>query len=110
MQKLFMLLAVALFIGACGSNDTKKEEQAADETSVIAPENLAEVSIGVVGMTCSGCENAVKKSIGTLEGIADVSASHLDSVAVVKYDATKTSPEDIQGKISEAGYTVKEEG
>ena len=53
-----------------------------------------------------GCENAVKKSINSLEGIAEVSASHVDSVAVVKYDATKTSPEEIEGKIGEAGYAV----
>ena len=107
---LFLLLAIALFIGACGSNDTKKEEQAADETTVVAAENLVEVCIGVEGMTCEGCENAVKKSIETLEGIAEVSASHVDSVAVVKYDATKTSPEDIQGKIADAGYVVRDEG
>ncbi len=108
-KKLFLLLAIAFFVGACGSNDTKKEDQASDETTVIAPENLVEVTICVEGMTCEGCENAVKKSIGTLEGIAEVSASHVDSVAVVSFDATKTSSEDIEGKIAEAGYTVKAE-
>jgi len=91
------------------SEQAAKREQAADETTVVAAENLVEVCIGVEGMTCEGCENAVKKSIGTLEGIAEVTASHVDSVDVVKYDTTKTSPEDIQGKIAEAGYAVKAE-
>lgn len=110
MKKIIVFVAIALFISACGSNESKKEEQTANETTVVAAENLAEITIGVEGMTCAGCENAVKKNIETLEGIAEVSASHVDSVAVVKYDATKTSPEDIEGKISEAGYTVKVEG
>lgn len=95
----------ALLVGACGSGETKSEDKATDDAAVTVG-NLVELSIPVVGMTCAGCENAVKKSIATLEGIAEVSASHVDSVAVVKYDSDKASEEDIKAKITEAGYAV----
>jgi copper chaperone CopZ len=69
-------------------------------------ENLVEVTIPVHGMTCEGCENAVKKSIGSLEGIGEVTASHTDSIATVKFDKTAVTQEEIELKIAEAGYTV----
>lgn len=106
MRKLFALLIVALIFAACGSNDKKSEDKAVNKAEV-SLENLVEVSIAVGGMTCEGCENAVKKSIGSLEGIAEVSASHVDSVAVVKYDETKANVEAIKAKITEAGYVVR---
>ncbi len=54
-KKLFLLLAIAFFVGACGSNDTKKEDQASDETTVIAPENLVEVTAeGATALVCCG--------------------------------------------------------
>lgn len=107
MKKIFLFLAVAAMISACGGNDKPADEQTADQETTISAENLVELTLGVEGMTCEGCENAVKKNIGSLEGIAEVSASHTDCNTVVKYDATKTSPEDIKAKIAEAGYTVK---
>lgn len=105
MKKIVFILSLALFVFAC--NTTEKPAKEA-ETAEISIENLVEVSIPVHGMTCEGCENAVKKGVASLEGIAEVSASHIDSVAVVKFDKTLASLEDIKTKISEAGYTVAE--
>lgn len=106
MKKLFVLMISALLLASCGSGDTKTKAKADDSASEISMENLVEISIPVGGMTCEGCENAVKKSIGSLEGIAEVNASHVDSVAVVKYDGTLATKEDIEAKIKEAGYEV----
>lgn len=103
MKKLSVLILVAVLAFACKSADKPSNETAKQEVNI---ENLVEVSIPVYGMTCEGCENAIKKSIGSLEGIAEVSASHIDSVAVVKYDKTLASLEAIEGKIADAGYTV----
>lgn len=103
MKKLGILLFLAVIAFACKTADKPTEEVTKQEINV---ENLVEVSIPVNGMTCEGCENAVKKSISSLEGIAEVSASHIDSVATVKYDKTLASLESIEDKIAEAGYTV----
>lgn len=99
-----LLIAALLLTSACNQGSkTDGETKTAPEVSL---ENLVEMTIPVYGMTCEGCENAVKKSVATLDGIAEVSASHVDSVTVVKFDTALVSRADIEGKIAEAGYTV----
>jgi copper chaperone len=108
MKKIGVLLIAALFTFACNSGNKTEQDAANQETTSqeISMENLMEVTIPVHGMTCEGCENAVKKSISSLEGIGEVTASHTDSIATVKYDKTAVTQEDIELKIAEAGYTV----
>jgi copper chaperone CopZ len=107
MKKIIVLFIAALLTFACNSaNKSENESSAPEEVNV---ENLVEVVIPVHGMTCEGCENAVKKSIGSLEGIAEVSASHKDSIATVKYDKTAVTRDEIELKIAEAGYVVAAE-
>lgn len=103
MKKIGVLLILAVFVYACNSGEKTNKESTKQEVNL---ENLVEVTIPVNGMTCEGCENAIKASINSLEGIAEVSASHTDSVAVVKYDKTLAKLEDIEGKIEDAGYVV----
>ena len=103
MNKIGALIILTFFTFACTTKNKPVEENASTEINI---ENLVEVTIPVNGMTCEGCENAIKKSIGTLEGIAEVSASHIDSCSVVKYDKTATTLAEIEGKIADAGYTV----
>ena len=37
------------------------------------------LTLPVHGMTCGGCENAVKRAVGAMPGIAEVTASHATS-------------------------------
>lgn len=103
MRILSVLIVAAAVAFSCNSEAKKQAEEPVPEISI---ENLVEVTIPVHGMTCEGCENAVKKSVGSLAGIGEVTASHMDSVAVVKYDKTQVTQADIESKIAEAGYTV----
>jgi len=105
MKKISVLLVVALFAFGCNSAEKNKEEAKTD-TQEATLQNLVEVSISTQGMTCEGCENAIKKSVSSLAGVAEVTASHVDSVTVVKYDTTAVSLAAIEDKIAEAGYTV----
>ena len=57
-------------------------------------------------MTCKGCENTVKRKIGELEGIVEVTASHTNKNAVIKFDAEKVSADDIAAVIVNSGYKV----
>ncbi len=103
---LILLLATALMSGC--SNKPKAEA----ETTTEAPDASIEwtvVKLDVEGMTCDGCENAIKAGVESLEGIAGVESSHEEGWTEVKYDATATSVDDIKGKITDTGYTVKEE-
>ena len=102
-----MLLLAALLMAACSSK-TEKNDAAASDQEVLAAE-WVEVTLNVEGMTCDGCENAIKAGVETLDGIASVESSHEESWTKVKYDKNATSLEDIQAKITDTGYEVKGE-
>jgi len=105
MKKILLLMIAAAMLNACGTKNPDGDASA--EETVISAENLVEVTFNVEGMTCDGCENAIMKSVEQLDGIAEVTSSHEEGWTKVSYDKTGPSAEDIQGKITDAGYTVK---
>jgi copper chaperone len=70
---------------------------------VIAMENL---TLSVTGMTCGGCENSVKRALGRIDGVADVTASHVEKRVVVSLDPTKVTAQQIRDRIIACGFTV----
>ena len=102
-----MILAAGVILVACNS-ETKTAREAATETQAV-PSEWVEVVLNVDGMTCDGCENAIKAGIESLSGIESVESSHEEGWTKVKYDQNLTSVEEIEGKITDTGYTVKGE-
>lgn len=101
------LMVASLLTAACSSAGNKTDAAAADTESLAA--EWVEVTLNVEGMTCDGCENAIKAGVESLDGIASVESSHEEGWTKVKYDKSTTSIEDIEGKITDTGYTVKGE-
>ena len=64
------------------------------------------LTLHVTGMTCGGCENAVKRAVSRLPGVSEVSASHQAQRVTVDYDAAQVTPETIEAKIAALGYQV----
>jgi copper chaperone CopZ len=64
------------------------------------------LTLHVTGMTCGGCENAVRRAVGKLPGVASVEASHLEQRVTVDYDASRVTPEAMTAKINGLGYRV----
>jgi copper chaperone CopZ len=64
------------------------------------------LTLHVTGMTCGGCENAVKRAVGRLPGVAEVTASHQQQRVTVAYDAAQVTPGTIAEKITALGYRV----
>jgi copper chaperone CopZ len=64
------------------------------------------LTLHVTGMTCGGCENAVKRAVGKIPGVASVEASHLEQRVTVAYEAAHVTPETIAAKINGLGYRV----
>lgn len=58
-------------------------------------DRVATCTLRVSGMTCGGCESAVKIAAKRVEGVKTVTASAKSGTAEVTYDAAKTSPEAI---------------
>jgi copper chaperone CopZ len=65
------------------------------------------LTLTVTGMTCGGCENAVKRALSMLEGVDAVTASHAGNSVSVTHDPAKVSVEAIQQKIEALGYHVQ---
>jgi copper chaperone len=103
MKKLMTLFTAVTLLVGCNSNKATQERES--ETQAAAAE-WVEVTLNVDGMTCDGCENAIKAGVENLEGIASVESSHEEGWTTVEYDANQTSVEEIEGKITETGYTV----
>jgi mercuric ion transport protein len=64
------------------------------------------ITYHVSGMTCTGCENTIKKQITKMEGVIEVKASFTDSLTIVRFDTTLVSSVAISDEINKLGYTV----
>ena len=64
-------------------------------------------TLRVTGMTCGGCENAVKRAVGQLPGVSSVSASHSEGRVEVSFDDSQVEIEAIKQKIERLGYRVE---
>ena len=65
-------------------------------------------SLKVPGMTCAGCEAAVKIAAKKIDGVTDVTVSYNKAAAEVTYDPAKTTPDAIAKVIREkTGYKAE---
>lgn len=60
----------------------------------------------VDGMSCSHCENAIKKSIGALDGVSAVTVDLKGKTVTVEYESSKVSLDRIKNEIEDQGYDV----
>lgn len=62
----------------------------------------------VTGMTCGGCENAVRRAVGKLPGVTSVTASHQAQRVEVTFDPSRIDLDAIRRQITTLGYVVTE--
>jgi len=77
-------------------------------TATTEPFEVRQVNLEVAGMTCTSCEDHINHEVAKLKGISEVKASFKDGKAVVKFDPTKITKEEIVKAINGTGYAVKE--
>lgn len=65
-----------------------------------------ELIITVEGMSCSHCENSIKKAVGSLNGVDSVSVDLKSKNVTVKYDPDKVDLGIITEAIEDQGYEV----
>ena len=69
--------------------------------------DIVEAILTIEGMTCTGCEYSVNHAINTQLGIIESDVSYESGKAIVKFDKTKTSVEQLTKAIEkETGYKV----
>jgi copper chaperone len=62
--------------------------------------------LNVEGMSCSHCESAVKKAVGALAGVKNVSVDLSGKTVTIDYNSDQVSLEDIRLAIEDQGYDV----
>ena len=67
---------------------------------------MEKVVLNVEGMSCSHCENTIKKAVGTLDGVVEVTVDLAKKTVAVQYDPAKTSVDKIKSEIEEQGYDI----
>lgn len=76
--------------------------------SVAEESQLQTAEFEVIGMTCGGCEAHVEHAVGELQGIVDVKASYENEKAIVKFDGSQTTIEEITVAIKSTDYKVEQ--
>lgn len=64
------------------------------------------LQLSVTGMTCGGCENAVKRTLLQTAGVESVTASHDANLVSVTFDAGRVTPSVLREKIEALGYEI----
>ncbi|MDR3318971.1 MAG: copper ion binding protein [Clostridiales bacterium] len=67
---------------------------------------MTTINLKVEGMSCSHCENAVKKAVSALDGVDSVSVNLKKKTVEVVYDDGKSAQESIARAIADQGYKV----
>lgn len=67
---------------------------------------MEKVMLNVEGMSCSHCENAIKKAVGALDGVNEVNVDLNGKSVTVEYDAAKVTIDQIKFEIDDQGYEV----
>jgi copper chaperone len=64
-------------------------------------------TLSVEGMSCMHCVNAIKDSVGALNGVDNVVVDLQEKKVMVEYDPERVSIDTIKDTIEDQGYEVK---
>ncbi|OPZ84143.1 MAG: Copper chaperone CopZ [Firmicutes bacterium ADurb.Bin419] len=63
-------------------------------------------TLNVEGMSCSHCENSVKKAVGSLNGVENVAVNLEGKKVTIEFDPERVSVDTIKDTIEDQGYDV----
>ena len=101
---IVILTAASMLLVACQGNSSKEGE---GQKTEINQEEVVDVTFEVNGMTCTGCEDAISKNVGELNGVVSCESNHEEGWTKVSYDASQLSEEEVIAAIEDKGYEVK---
>lgn len=64
----------------------------------------SELTLTVHGMTCEGCEASIRRAVGRVDGVAEVSADHVAERVVVR--PADIDEDAVRAAIEDAGFEV----
>lgn len=69
---------------------------------------MATATLKVTGMSCGHCVMAVTKALKGVEGVSDAQVDLQGGKAVVQFDDSRASKQDLVGAVMEEGYSAEE--
>ena len=103
-RNIFLIILIG-FIMSCQNRSTDDKAQAPAGPDL---NKLEIVVIGVKGMTCTGCEETITKNVTSLDGIIACKVSHIEGIARVEFDSSRSSIRKISDAIEKSGYQVED--
>lgn len=119
MKKITLVLVFAilpLIILNCGkeNNNTSNNKEMKSDTSTVkrtelnaGGENVSTVEFKCDGMTCTGCEKTITKSVKKLDGIKDIIADFKTKTVKIAFDSTKSDITTIEKSINDVKYKTE---
>lgn len=68
---------------------------------------MKEIKLKVNGMHCEGCENRIKNSLSTIDGISEVSANHTNGIVIIKAN-DDINLEEVKEMIENLDFEIEE--
>jgi copper chaperone len=65
-----------------------------------------QIVLQVTGMTCGGCETAVRRAVGRVPGVVSVEASHREERVTVTFGDDRPDRGAVVAAIERIGFTV----
>ncbi len=69
---------------------------------------MTTATLKVGGMSCGHCVMAVTQALKGVEGVADAKVDLQAGKAVVEYDESRATKQDLVGAVEEVGYSAEE--
>lgn len=108
---LILLGSIALIATAnvcgCGVYKANAADKVVKQSSLIGSEEPKTVTLKITGMSCAGCANHIHTALSKTDGVVSDEVKYPGDVAIIKYDASKISVEQIIKVIEKTGYKAE---
>jgi copper chaperone CopZ len=102
----FALVLVANVCG-CGVCKANTADKTVKQSQFLMNEEPKMVTLKITGMSCAGCASHIHTALSKTEGIISDEVKYPGDVAIIKYDASKISVEQIIKVIEKTGYKAE---
>lgn len=106
-MKINLLLIASLLLMFACKTVQKEETNQPEATEITQTSNVQKVELSIDGMTCTGCESAIQKTIDAFEGVYSSKADHQSGMAIIEIDSLAANITTIEEAINELGYNTK---
>ena len=67
---------------------------------------MEQLELHVTGMSCTACEQRIQRALAQVAGVVRSTADHRAARVTVIFDPGRTSTDEVQTRIKQAGYEV----